>query len=527
MRDRPNFLFICVDQMQASCLSAAGHPDVKTPNIDRLAENGIRFERAYCENPICTPSRLSILTGLSSRQHGVYGNGRLVPHTMKTMVSVLKEAGYRTHASGKLHLQPWDVEKCRRKRNGKKVPELFSSEDDILWREKVINNIPDGYFGFETADFVEGHGDYIGGHYIEWLETEHPEWAVPRNGMYRQKWRSEFAPDTVHPGSIGACYKMRLPAEIHYNTWIADRSIDFLESTEGPFFLWCSFPDPHHPFAAVEPYNIMYDPDSVILPQTWDHNIEESSSLHSIPQNIKGFPMKQFNEKGLRNILTQTYGMISHIDDCIGRVMDTLVRCGHRDNTIVVFIADHGEYLGSHHLVTKGPFPFEELMRVPFIWCDSEMQCAGRVEETLVSLLDIAPTVLERAGLGADLLCPEQHFIGRIVPWVSGMSLNQSILSDSKISKRSFLCSYEDHVLSEEECGSYLRLRCFYQDTYKLILSNKPGIHALYDLSVDPFELHDQWFEPQYAAIRSELLDAYRVHALETEYVGRGRVATA
>jgi arylsulfatase A-like enzyme len=515
--------------MQASCLSVAGRPDVETPNIDRLAEKGIRFERAYCENPICTPSRLSMLTGLSSRQHGVYGNGRLVPHTMKTMVSVLKDSGYRTHASGKLHLQPWDIEKYRRKRNGERVPGLFSYEDDILWREGGITDLPTGYFGFETSDYVRGHGDYVGGNYIQWLKKEHSEWAVPREDMYRPKWRKEFPSDIGHPGGIASCYRMTVPEEIHYNTWITDRTIRFLDShTAGrPFFLWCSFPDPHHPFAACSPYSEMYDPESLTLPSSWQAMVDESSGLNALPHTMHGFRMENFNEAGLRHMLAQTYGMISHIDRCIGRVMEALERSDNAEKTVVVFIADHGEYLGAHHLMTKGDFPFEELMRVPLIWSDPDSPSHGETENGIVSLLDIAPTVLERAGVPLECLNPEQHYFGPAPPWFQGGSLCGRILHGGRLADRCFLASREDHDAQDPDHERYIRVRCLYRGAHKLVVVNDPAVHALYDLACDPHELHDRWHDPAYGEIRAEMLETYRLFALDTEYGGRGRTATA
>jgi arylsulfatase A-like enzyme len=532
MSKRPNFLFFCVDQMQAECLGCAGHPDVRTPNLDRLAARGVRFERATCENPICTPSRISILTGLSSRQHGILGNGRLLRHTVPTFASVLRRAGYRTQACGKMHLQPWSQERSLRNSGVDRRGLPHSWEDRLLWQEGTIKAVPEGYFGFEACDLVTGHVDYAGGDYLHWLEREHPDWAVPIENTSRVDWRDPFPDKIEHPGHIGSCFRLKMPAEIHYNTWIADRSGDFLRAQKGddPFLLWCSFPDPHHPFAAAGVYNDMYDPEVLRLPDTWDQYVDADCGLDAIPHHMHGFRHEAFNEAGLRHILAQTYGMISHVDDCVGKVLTALQESGHADDTVVVFLADHGEYLGSHHLLAKGNFLFEELMRVPLIWCDPQTSQKGTVASERVSLLDLAPTILDRVGISMENLWPEVHIPQRApYPCFDGRSLNPRIRDGKALEPRDFLASRDDHFAawSPEYRPGLLRLRCFYRDDWKLVVSNQGDIQALYHLGEDPHECRDRWNDPACAATLSELLSACRLHCLDREWIGHGRVGSA
>ncbi len=532
MSDRPNIIVICVDQMQAACLSCAEHSDVQTPNLDRLAAEGVRFERAYCENPICTPSRISLMTGLSSRQHGVLGNGRLVPHTIPTMASVLREAGYRTQACGKLHLQPWNLGQNQWARPGQEQEQLWSWEDRKCWQDGTIQAIPEGYFGFESCDFLSGHVDYIEGDYIRWLQDRAPQWACPPEGLVRPGWRRDYGREVLHPGHIGSCFRMTLPAELHYNTWITDRSIDFLRS-EGknrPFFLWVSFPDPHHPYAAAEPYCDRYVPEELTLPETWQKRVDDDCGLNAIPHHIHGFKHEKFNESGLRCILAQSYGMISHIDDCVGRLLNNLSEMDMDRNTIVVFLADHGEYLGAHHLLAKGNFPFEQILRVPMIWRDPLDVRPGRTCSDLVSLLDVAPTILDRAGLSMERLRPQPQQESRgPYPCFDGMSLRSHICEGTQLPQRCFLASREDHYAhwSPEYRPGLLRIRCFYRGPWKLIVSNQQDIHALYHLGQDPEELHDRWNDPDCLEIRSELLEEYCFFALDREWIGLGRVGPA
>ncbi len=530
MSSPPSFLVFCVDQMQAACLGCAGHPEVKTPNLDRLAARGTRFARAYCENPLCTPSRLSIFTGMSSRQHGVTTLGRLLPESTPTVVSAMRDAGYRTHACGKLHLQPWGLE-YQRQHHTEKLNGLFSHEDEWFWPEGKISAIPEGYFGFEACDFVGGHADYISGDYMNWLDREHPEWGKRLRAEFRNAaWAYRRTPEAeLTPPRIGKSYRMEIPPEWHYNHWIADRSVDFLESlTEDErFFLWCSFPDPHHPFAATRPYSEMYDPASLTLPATWNQPVDEKTGLRDVPRQAHGLPLDQFNEAGLREMLAQTYGMITHVDDCIGRVLDQLEASGRAENTEIVFMSDHGDYLGAHHLITKGLQPFEEIMRVPLIWVSPTAgpTAQGRVEENLVSLLDFAPTVLARAGLSLDAIKPRQHVFGRDLPWFDGESLAPNVVTGADLADRSFIAVKEDNSQSEEALREPYRAHCYYRGDYKLILTNVAGNKALFDLKKDPGETTNLWNDPEHAPVRADLLEAYALDSLSTEYAGVPRVS--
>ncbi|MGG4035506.1 sulfatase-like hydrolase/transferase, partial [Paenibacillus cisolokensis] len=304
---KPNFLVFVVDQMQSRTLSCHGHPDVKTPNIDRLAREGVSFTRAYCNNPVCMPSRASLLTGLTARQHGVLTNGIALSEHFPTLPGVLSEHGYRTHAVGKLHHQP--IGSVSREEQME-----FSWEGMKFWESGEIRSIPSGYYGYQSVDYVGGHVTCFGD-YLRWLEQ-----VYPGGGKKLSKEGAYYADD-----KIPMSWRIDLPEEYHYNHWIAERSIDFLEQMsqqDQPFFLWCSFPDPHHPFAACRPYSEMYDPASLTLPEHWDVE-EDGISWLKERRNIHP-DYTSFDEHDLREILAQTYGMISHVDKTIGEITKKL-----------------------------------------------------------------------------------------------------------------------------------------------------------------------------------------------------------
>jgi len=528
--------------MQAAAMGCAGHPEVRTPNLDRLAGEGVRFSRAYCENPVCMPSRISILTGLSSRQHGVYCNGQLLPSDIPTVTSALREAGYRTKACGKLHLQPWHIgwhtiEELRSSMSGhggRILDGVHSCEEGWQWREGNLSEIPAGYFGFESVDFVQGHIGYIRGDYLNWLKREHPEWG---RELANEQWERSRSgedyqasyyhdPNALTPGGIADTWRMDIPPEIHHNNWIADRTIDYLDSLnrDENFFVWCSFPDPHHPFAACKPYSEMYDPESLSLPPHWETALAQSD----LPMSSHGFRLDHFNEAGLREMLAQTYGMISHIDDNVGRVMQALERNGRVENTVVVFMADHGDYLGAHHLVCKGVFPFEELIRVPYIWHSPTSEARGREVAVPVSLLDFAPTVLDYADVPLQHLLPRLDFaVNSEVPWFDGVSLSGSIECDEQPRTRPLIITKEESSVNGQDDGPEVRCRCFVRDGYKLVLYARHRGNCLFDLTNDPYEQNNLWDDPEAGGIRNELLREFAQESIWTEYAGVGRVGAA
>lgn len=520
--------------MQAHAMSCAGHPDVKTPNLDALAASGVRFARGYCENPLCTPSRLSIFTGLNSRQHGVQTLGCLLPYTTPTVASALHANGYRTQACGKMHLQPWGLERTRKAEPGVLPDEMYSWEDCNEWMEGRIKKMPEGYFGFEQTDLVCGHTDYVAEDYLNWLEAEHPRWGRELREQYHNMAFSYHRNEDARvPMGIASAYRMEIPPELHYNNWIADRSIDWMQrlGAEENFFLWCSFPDPHHPFAATKPYSEMYDPADVSLPDNWREHVQRASGLMpGFPTKAHGIQLDEFNEAGLREMIAQTYGMITHTDDNVGRVIQALKDSGRYDNTVIAFMSDHGDYLGAHHLVCKGAFPFEEIMNVPFIWSSPESRAhgEGRLEPGLSSLLDVAPTMLDYAGIPLKALQPKPHFTDHpVAPWFDGQSLRASIDQQEPIDPARSLIThkYENKLLSPFGIEEPLTVRCYLKGSHKLVLSSLPGNDCLFDLQVDPQEMHNLWDDPEHRELRNQLILEYTRQALRTDPIGVGRVS--
>ncbi len=396
MPKRPNILFITCDQLRKDALGCYGNPVIRTPHIDSIAESGCRFESMFVVSPACAPSRASIATGRYPSVHGLKLNGVCLPESEITMMETFRKAGYRTYGTGKMHFHPqW----------GYQFDELDSMVNDVD-TSKAINpqplpwDLP--FYGIESCALTEDHnagpyGDYLCKHGLD-------PWKDAHSFTYPQH----------------LCTRSSVPAEHSKTTWITDRSIEFLDKhpEEDPFFMWVSYVHPHHPFVVPAPYDTMYPPEDMPLPrqkpgeeadwpESYRAKFERTSGSH------EAIGMNKLEEDDWRRIKSHYYGMISHIDDQIGRILADLELKGLRENTIIVFSADHGELLGDHRMLFKIAY-FDEVMNVPFILQHPDGG-SGTACQSLLSSLEIAPTLLllcgidipagmQASGFGEDLM---------------------------------------------------------------------------------------------------------------------------
>jgi arylsulfatase A-like enzyme len=480
--------------MGASSLACYGNPDVETPNIDRLAVDGCLFERAYCNNPVCMPSRATLFTGMTPRQHGVITNGVRLSSDVPTVTEVLGAAGYRTFGAGKIHLQPG--------LDGGRPLAQFSWEDRARWEVGEIASLPADYYGLGEVYFASGHVSGCFGQYANECRRAHPEVseAYRRNGPGPQ-------------GTAQLTWRTGVPAELHYNHWIADRTIEFLRDVPSaqPFFAWCSFPDPHGPWAAARPYCDMYDPDSLHLDPTWREMADPLAFLADYRSALPPF-LRVGDETGLRETIAQFYGMISHVDHNVGRVMKALHDCERDADTIAVFLTDHGEYAGSHGLMGKTPWPYEPLLRVPCIWRVPRARETGLHASAAMSLLDFVPTILDFAGFGPSDILPEGF--NRADRCLPGRSL-RPLLEGGELERRPCLVEFENNARR----GPPLHMRALIGERYKLVLYPPHPKGLLFDLAEDPGERRNLWSDHAHAEIRDAM-----VHELLEEIVRTDRI---
>ena len=506
----PNFLIIVTDQQRADCLGCYGNNVIKTPNLDRIAEQGVQFVRAYVNNPLCMPSRATLFTGKTPRGHHVRTNGIPLGWKETTLPTVLGKLGYKTHSVGKIHLRPFDIP---RGSEAIKIDPREFPESREVWHVKGLQKFPEPYYGLQSVDFVGGHGDYTYGDYLVWLKKEYP-------GKERML-QKEFA--LRPPSGAQQSWKSSIPEELHPSTWIADHTIAFLEkvvSEDRPFFLWCSFPDPHHPFCPPAPWCDMYDPENVPLPKM----LEDAKELDKMPPHFritysKGLltsgtdttPTKM-SEREIREIRAHTYGMIGLIDKNVGRILDAVDRLNLDRKTIIVFLSDHGELLGDHGLCFKGPFHYEGLIRVPFIWRWTGHFPSGTVVDGLVSLLDFVPTILDIVGgeMPDEPVPPNPYRSWISWPCIPGKSLVSLLKGEKKKLHDSVLIENDEDYLN-------LKLRTLVTERYKITIYQGEGYGELFDFKDDPDEYENLWHSQPHQTLKKELSQNLLHKIVETD----------
>lgn len=485
---RPNILLISADQHRADCFGFAGR-GVKTPHLDQLAADGTHFSSCITPTVVCQPARASILTGQLCRTHGVHDNGiDLNPSKGEQgFAGTLAEGGYRTAYFGKAHFSTYHTFEPTG------TPECLKSSATYPpdW------NGP--YMGFDHVELMlVGHNWFppeappAGQHYERWFHRD-------GRGAERIKAYWENAGDTK---GAAQTWHSRLPQAWHNSNWTADRAIAFLNAQhDAPFCAWVSFPDPHHPFDCPEPWSRLHDPATVDLPKVrerkfegkpWWHEAvltaEPTGSAKSAEVRKAYSRIPEQSDEQLREIIANTYGQLALIDHNVGRILAALTAAGLDDNTIVIYISDHGDWLGDHGLILKGPMHYEGLLRVPMIVRGPGIQ-RGVCNEEPVSTLDLAPTFCELAGVAPKLT---QH----------GQSL-VPLLHDNDATREFALNEWE---LLPTRTGVPLSLRTIRTKTEKLTIDFLSGVGEMYDLNADPYEERNLFDAPEHAALKERLM---------------------
>jgi len=451
----PNILFICTDQQRYDALGCYGNASIHTPTIDRLAAEGVLFEQCYVQNPVCAPSRASLLTGRYVHAHGLYANGVALPSHEQLFTRALADHGYDCGLIGKLHLAA-----CY---NGRTEPRLDDGFRYFAWAHDPYPGSPDNQ-------------------YHRWLHEQYPElYAAARDTANRQTFDD-------------------LPTEAHYSHWVADRAIEFLRGKRDPgkpFCLFVNFFDPHHPFGAPREYLQRYDPRTLPRPIGVPDElaskppIQTEASRQSYAGHAPGYAT--YDGDGIQAIVAAYYAMVTLIDDETRRILEELDVQQLSDRTLVVFTSDHGELLGDHQLLLKGPLFYEGAVRVPLIlrWPGHLPRGARRGE--LVQWLDLCATLVDAAGL--PRMARDQ-----------GQSLLPLARGDADAPVRGWaLSEYRNsgHPYDPPVHATMLR-----SEHYKLVVhhgapaTGRTRTGELYDLAADPHELHNLWDDPGHRELR-------------------------
>ncbi|MHA1730646.1 MAG: sulfatase family protein [Promethearchaeota archaeon] len=489
--EKMNVLSIMMDGHRADHMSCAGNPVVKTPNLDRLAASGVRFSNYFCANGICMPNRASLLTGLYPNAHGVRSNGMILNPELPTLTGTLARRGWRTAAVGKIHHQFWMAPFKRG---------VYSAEDISTWtkddpKAPVRGRFPLPYYGYEEVEVVIGNGSICTGHYIDWLEARDP-----REARHVNELCANF--DNLFNLTCDG-----VPAEYYSSTYVKERTMAFLERFAGgeyeragkqAFYLHCSFPDPHYPVAPPEEFTSRYKPVDVDLPASF-HHAKELHDHEYLGQHLKKPPFKrafirETNEEEAREFIAATYAAVAYVDACIGEILKALERLGLADNTIVVYSSDHGDLMGDHGLLFKGPSPFAGVLRIPLIWRVPGVTPRGAVSDALISSVDYPETLLALLGVRKKFHPPGMQ-------GVDATAVLRDPSGDARVRDACF-------IEADEEVGPLVsRLRHLVTEDFKLtIYEGHEGFGDLYDRKDDPHELTNLWNEPDMRETRAKLV---------------------
>ncbi len=502
-KSKTNVLLITSDQQHWNTLGQ-DNPEIQTPHLDRLAASGTTFSRAYCPNPTCTPTRASIITGQYPSQHGAYSLGTKLLENRHTVGEDFLQAGYRTSLVGKAHFQPL------RESNEFSSLESYPILQDLDFWSKFNQN----FYGFEHIELARNHTDeaHVGQHYAIWLQEK---------GCHN--WRDYFRSPTGNNDTQRR--KWLIPEEFHYNTWIAERTntlLDQYHQNEDNFFLWASFFDPHPKYLVPEPWDNMYDPTEITVPslvpgehdknpphfQMTQEPKPDFSSYRESGQGIHGCHSHLHDRDELAKDIAIYYGMVSMMDHYIGQIVDHLDHLGLAENTLVVFTSDHGHFYGHHGLTAKGPFHYEDVIRVPMIVRQPGKVPAGKKSTALQTLVDYAPTFLSAANI-------------KIPYSMTGQDQTSVWYNEDNILER-------NHVMVENRHEpTTIHLKTYIEDRYKITVYYNQTYGELFDLKTDPDEINNLWNNPYFVGIKSELMAKFLSAQLGAEPLPMPRISGA
>ncbi|MCL5269800.1 MAG: sulfatase-like hydrolase/transferase [bacterium] len=449
---RPNIILILDDQHNPRDMGWTGQSPVKTPSLDRLARQSVRFTNAYSSNPVCAPARHTLYTGLYSSDHGVLCNDVAMRDGVPTLMARLNEAGYTTANIGKMHNAPYHHRR-------------------------------DFQYILHHEFFIDAAGI---SHYVPWLNHE----LARRGGKMGPSWIKPKVNWLTDPEGIAGVNWMS--EDLTPERWITDQALVFLRDQlknrpDQPFFLHVSYFPPHHPYRPIRKYAEMYDPEKLEPPPNFNREMADAW-CHGA-----GKP-PHLSDADYRRFKACYYGFITQLDAEIGRLLEGVGELGLEDDTIVLFMSDHGDLMGEHGLLYKG-YMYESSVRVPFMIRWPGVQ-AAREEAAPVSHIDVVPTLLAAAGLEAPADLPGRD----LRPLVAGQSEGW----------------YERPVYSEyfqRLPFTHIMLR---KGDYKIFASARPRAGAgdaeyhLFNMKDDPWELKDLAADPAhretFESMKRELL---------------------
>ena len=458
-----NLVFIFTDQQRFDTLAAYGNHKIRTPNLNRLAEQSAVFEHAYVAQPVCTPSRATIMTGLYPHTHTLTGNNIALPEDTPTIAELVNAHDFQRGYIGKWHLGN----------------EIFAQHGFDHWI-----SIEDNYVKHYSPDkdrsqncsyhhFLKKHG-----------------FSPDKDGLDFSYFSREFA--------------TRVPAEYSKPAFIAEEAEKYIaENKDNPFILYVNFLEPHTPYHSA--YDEMYDPDEIDLPPNFDKQPSDDAQLkyQAIQQKAREgayWPLE--DEKSWRKQIAYYWGLVSLVDTYVGKILDALKEQGLEDDTAIVFTSDHGDMMGDYGLIAKGVM-FQPSVRVPLLIRVPGVTDTNPTIEKPVSHIDLVATLLDILG---------QPWQGRtqgksLYPVIKGEEeldendvfieyLNASIKADGQFKGVTLTGELHQKAMATYPKPTAERT-LITEDLWRLTLIES-GEHELYDLNTDPYERQNLYHDPNY-----------------------------
>ena len=486
----PNLLFLYTDEQRYDTLAAYGNTRIQMPNLDRLAEQSTVFERAYCTQPVCTPSRCSLLTGLWPHTSGCTRNNIPLRPETKCLPEMLPTGRYLCAHHGKWHLGD----------------EIFRQHGFDEWR-----STEDVYHAYYRPDRDQSK------------RSDFHHWLVARG----------HTPDPNDlPPEIGSRFFRkqiaRLPEQHSRPAFLSEQAARFIrDNSDRPWALYVNFLEPHMPFHSCR--DGQYSPDDVELPANFDperpalnvlrHRLKAARYFHN---GFEGQPLK--TERHWRELIARYWGLCSLVDTHVGRILDALRETGRFDNTIIVFTSDHGDMMGSHGLLGKTVM-FEQSVRVPML-----IRLPGQAEPRRVtgpvSQIDVVPTLLDllgagrREGLQGTSLRPQLAGGGRVdrdvfIEWIPDGEGPGQITGAGQGELPDYAAGIAPPEGLAASCADSIRT-IVTTDGWKLNCS-AAGEHELFDLGADPLERHNLAGDPAVRRRMAELAERIRAWQRRTD----------
>jgi len=458
----PNILWVCSDMQRYDTIEGLNNDSIRTPNLRKLMSESVTFNHAYVQNPVCSPSRASFLTGRYPHTTGLRALGQRIRPDEKLVTKILSDAGYTCGLSGKLHLSP-------------------------TFGGRLEDRIDDGYSVFSWSHDI---GDTWPGQNMwrVWLNEIGVKWPTPPKGREALAWGVPMGPKYMQ------------------TAWCVDRAIQFLHGQRqfGPWLMSVNIYQPHSPYWPAEEYMDHYRASDIPSPKYKEGELKSKPIYQQIDhggsQAGRELSYAATSDLEHRRMKAGYYAMIEQVDADLGRLLKALEASGQMEDTIVIYCSDHGEMLGDHGIFLKGAYFYDPAIRVPLIMRWPGKYKAGLKSDAMVEFVDLAPTLMEAAGLPVPV-------------GMQGRSLTDVLTGKSTKHRDSIYCEFFDSLALYDPPPMALSVRT---EEYKLSYYQNLGVGELYDMQKDPDEVRNLWDESSARATRAMMMEKLMARMIDT-----------